>query len=133
MKRKKKGVKPGKPAIDFTWRISGSFTFQNKTYSLGEVTPRLLSTKDREDLFKQGKLVKVYTDGKVVKFKPQFTASQDDITLFLSEPSLIFQYLERFEVNPESLTELIKQGVKLGLDDSYLNELRQALKEKTNG
>lgn len=133
MKRKKKGVKPVKPAIDFTWRISGSFTFQNKTYSLGEPVPRFIPTAEREDLFKNGKLVKIYSDGKVVKFKPPFTASQDDINLFLGEPSLIFQYLERFEVNPESLKEIITQGVKLGMDDSYLNELRKALKEKTDG
>ena len=133
MKRKKKGVKPVNPAIDFTWRISGSFTFQHKTYSLGEDVPRFIPTAEREDIFKNGKLVKVYTDGKVVKFKPQLTASQDDITLFLSEPSLIFQYLERFDIAEESLKEIMRQGAKIGMDESYLKELRQALKGKTDG
>jgi hypothetical protein len=131
--KRKKGVKPVKPAIDFTWRISGSFAFQNKTYSIGEPVPRFIPTTEREDLFKNGKLVKIYTDGKVVKFKPPFTASQDDINLFLSEPSLIFQYLERFDISEESLKEIMSQGSKLGMDESYLKELRQSLKEKTDG
>ena len=117
----------------FSWRIINGFAWGKKILNVGEEVPRLISLSKKEVLFKQGKLAKVFEDGKVLRYKPLFIAKQDDLNLFLANPPLILQYLERFDFDQKTLNGVIAQGEKFGMDASYLKILRQALKEKTDG
>jgi hypothetical protein len=125
-KRKKNQVKEEK----FSWRVINGFSWGKKIIGVGEEVLRLITASKKEDLFKQGKLAKVYPDGKIVKYKPPFTAKQDDINIFLNNPQSIFPYLERYDFDKKSLGEIIRQGKKYGMDESYLKVLRQAMEGK---
>ena len=116
-----------------SWRIINGFAWGKKILNVGEEVPRLISLSKKEGLFKQGKMAKVFESGKVLRYKPPFTARQDDLNLFLANPPLMLQYLERFDFDKKTLDEIITQSEKYGMDASYLKILRQALKEKIDG
>ena len=120
-------------AVAVSWRIANSFVWGKKTFCPGEDVPRLIQNRIKEDLFKKGKLAKVYPDGKVIKFKPPFIMLADDLNIFMANPSLLSPYLNQYQFDAKTLKAIIARGTELGIDKSFLDEVRVVLKGTENG
>jgi len=132
----KEAVQPKNPA--FKYIISGKFTWKGFAYNVGEPLPDFMPVSVKEDLWKQGKLSRIDTEGNRITYRPMKDLNESEIYAIVANPYGLSEWFDRFEMSIDSLKLLLAQFKTRNMDNRYIALIEKEIerngeKEKDTG
>lgn len=131
-KNKSNGTSQSTPKKTFKWRIIGSFSYKNTKYNIGDEVPKFLPKEEKEKLFKEGKLSKLYEDGTEEIYKTFRELGIDEIFYLVFNPLTIPNYLSRYIIDENSLRILLTNLKKANAEDSIIKMVEREIENVKN-